>query len=156
MTTKTYTAQVRLEDGYWLADVSEFHAHTFARTLAKLREHAADAIALGLEVQRMDAGERDPHVDRGTISVEFQVKLPAPAKRATTAALRRREQAAAAEQDAAEATLEAVRQLSALGVSQRDQAELLKLSHQRVGQLARRRRPAQRGRAARRGRALAG
>jgi hypothetical protein len=132
----TYVVNVTYEDGYWLADGNDPSFATFARTLTKLREHVADAIALSLEVDRMDAGEKDPHVDRGSVRVEFDVKLPAPARRATAAARRGREKAAVAEQDAAEATLEAVRQLTSLGVSQRDQAELLKLSHQRIAQLA--------------------
>ena len=133
----TYSATVWREDGYWLADVPALRGvHTYARTLSKLRAHLADAIALWLEVERMDAGESDPHVDRDSITVLLDVELPAAARRATAAARRRRERAAKAESEAAEATRAAAQALRDAGFSQRDAAEVLGLSHQRVAQLA--------------------
>ena len=135
----TYVAEVeRDESGNWVADVPALRGvHTHARTLASLRSCLQHAIALWLEVGRMDAGERDPHVDRDTITVELQVKLPAKARRATVGARRRRERARSAEAEAATATRDAARALVESGLSRRDAAELLGLSHQRVQQLLR-------------------
>lgn len=135
----TYIAQVeRDESGNWLATVPALRGvHTHARTLTNLRQYLQDAIALWLEVDQFDSGDQNPHVDRSEVAVELQVKLPAPVRRATDAALRRRERARAAESDAAEATREAARALVDTGLSRRDAAALLGLSHQRVDQLLR-------------------
>jgi predicted RNase H-like HicB family nuclease len=135
---RTFTAIVRREDDYWLADVPALSGvHTFARTLAKLREYLADAIALWLEVERIDRGEPDPHVDRSSITIDLDVRLGAPVRRVAANARRRREQAAKAEADALAVTRDAARALTDAGLSQRDTAELLGLSHQRVNQLLR-------------------
>jgi transposase-like protein len=65
------------------------------------------------------------------------VKLPASARRATDSARRRRERARSAEAEAAAATRDAAQALVDSGLSHRDAAELLGLSHQRVHQLLR-------------------
>ncbi len=135
----TYVAEVeRDESGNWIAGVPGLRGvHTYARTLASLRSHLQDAIALWLEVEMLDAGEPDPHVDRASVTVELQVKLPAQARRATESARRRRERARSAELESAAATREAAQALVDSGLSYRDAAELLGLSHQRVHQLLR-------------------
>lgn len=128
----------RDESGNWIASVPGLRGvHTHARTLASLRRYLQDAIALWLEVGRMDDGERNPHVDRDGIAVELQVKLPANVRRAADAARRRRERARSAESEAVAASREAARALVGLGFSRRDAAEVLGLSHQRVDQLLR-------------------
>ena len=134
-----YIAEVeRDKAGNWIASVPALRGvHTHARTLAGLRRYLQDAIALWLEVGRIDAGERDPHVERDTIQVELRVELPADVKRAAETARRRRERAQAAEHDAAAATREAAQALVGAGLSRRDAAEVLRLSHQRVDQLLR-------------------
>jgi hypothetical protein len=96
-----------------------------------------DAIALWLEVGLLDAGEGDPHIDRDDVSVELHVKLPPQVRRAADIARRRRERARGAEAEAAAATREAARALVESGLSRRDAAEVLELSHQRVDQLLR-------------------
>lgn len=135
----TYVAEVERDaSGNWLASVPALRGvHTHARTLANLRRYLQDAIALWLEVDLLDAGEPDPHVDRDSITVELRVKLPAQVRRATESARRRRERARGAEAAAAAATREAARALVESGLSRRDAAELLGLSHQRVDQLLR-------------------
>ena len=135
----TYVAEVeRDESGNWLASVPALRCvHTHARTLASLRRYLQDAIALWLEVGLLDAGEPDPHVDRDSITVELRVKLPARVRRITDTARRRRERARGAEAEAAAATRDAARALVESGLSRRDAAEVLGLSHQRVDQLLR-------------------
>jgi predicted RNase H-like HicB family nuclease len=139
LTNNTYVAEVqRDESGNWIAGVPALRGvHTHARTLASLRTYLQDAIALWLEVDRLDAGERNPHIDRENISVELRVKLPAPVRRATDSARLRRERAKSAEADAAASTRDAARALVGIGLSRRDAAELLGLSHQRVDQVLR-------------------
>lgn len=134
-----YVADVERDDARnWTASVPALRGvHTHARTLAGLRRYLQDAIALWLEVDRVDAGERDPHVDRDAINVELRLKLPADVRRAADAARRSRERATSAEHDAAQATRTAAQALVAAGLSRRDAADVLRLSHQRVDQLLR-------------------
>ena len=79
-----YVAEVERDDaGNWIASVPAMRGvHTHARTLAGLRRYLQDAIALWLEVGRVDAGERDPHIDRDTVKVELRLELPAHVRRA--------------------------------------------------------------------------
>lgn len=139
MNETTYVAEVeRDESGNWIATVSELRGvHTHARTLASLRRYLQDAIALWLEVDLRDAGVRHPHVDRDNIAVELHVKLAPAVRRAAETAKRRRERARSAEAEAAAATRAAARALVESGLSRRDAAEVLDLSHQRVDQLLR-------------------
>ena len=134
-----YVAEVeRDEAGNWIATVPALRGvHTHARTLAGLRRYLQDAIALWIEVGRVDAGERDPEVARDAINLELRLRLPADVRRAAEAARRSRERATAAERDAARATREAAQALVRAGLSRRDAADVLRLSHQRVDQLLR-------------------
>ena len=137
MRTAPYIAIVTREDGYWLADVDEVHGCTFARTLPKLREYVADVIALAEECDRIDAGEADPHVDRGSVQFEFKYKLPVKVRRLIARTGRERARARETTETAIELSRETVAELVALELSQRDIAEILELSPARVGQLAR-------------------
>ena len=134
-----YVADVKRDDaGNWIASVPALRGvHTHARTLAGLRRYLQDAIALWIEVGRVDAGERDPVDARDTIDIELRLKLPTEVRRAAEAARRSRERATAAEHDAAQATRAAARALVRAGLSRRDAADVLRLSHQRVDQLLR-------------------
>jgi predicted RNase H-like HicB family nuclease len=127
----------RDESGWWVGTVPALRGVvTQARTLRRLRANLVDAVALWLEVEQVDTGKRQPHVDRTTIEIELETVLPAALDRAATAARRQRARAADAEAQAAEATQAAVALLVEAGLSQRDAAEILGLSHQRVAQLA--------------------
>ena len=134
-----FVAEVERDQvGNWIASVPALRGvHTHARTLAGLRRYLQDAIALWLEVGRIDNGEYDPHIDRDKINIELRLKLPADVRRAAEAARRTRERATVAEHDAARATREAAQALVRAGLSRRDAAEVLRLSHQRVDQLLR-------------------
>jgi predicted RNase H-like HicB family nuclease len=109
------------DDRYWLANVvGEPGAHTFGRSLAEAKRHAVEVVALWFEVEP------------GEFDVDWDVRLgdlAAPVKQARAAM-------AHAEADRARRDA-AVRALTDAGVSYRDVAELLGLSHQRVAQIAR-------------------
>ncbi len=139
MSETTYVAEVERDaSGNWLASVPALRGvHTHARSLASLRRYLKDAIALWLEVDLLDAGETDPHVERDSVNVQLNVKLPARVRRATETARRRRDRARGAEAEAAAATRDAAHALVESGLSHRDAAEMLGLSHQRVDQLLR-------------------
>jgi predicted RNase H-like HicB family nuclease len=139
LTGTAYSAEVERDaSGDWIGTVGSLRGvHTHARSLASLRSYLQDAIALWLEVEQHDAGNQNPHVDRGGITVELRVKLPPEVRRATDDAQRRRKQARSAEIEAAVATRRAAQALADAGLSRRDAAEVLGLSHQRVDQLLR-------------------
>lgn len=95
-------------------------AHTFGRSLAEAKRHGAEVVALWFELEPEE------------FDIEWNVRLgdlAVPVKRARTAM-------AHAEVDRLRRD-DAVRALTEGGMSYRDVAELLGLSHQRVAQIAR-------------------
>lgn len=115
----------RDEDGWWVATVHGVPGvHTQGRTIAEARRFARDALAAAIGRDAADAAElaMEPHLPK---DVEV---LVAKHRAARAKAERLQEEA----QRFAE-TL--VRRARALGLSVRDVAELLGLSHQRVHQL---------------------
>lgn len=104
----------------WLASVvGHPGAQTFGRSLAEAKRHGLEAAALWFDVEPVD------------IAVDWDVRLGAlagPVKEARRAM-------AHAEADRL-ARDRAVRELTEAGISYRDVAELLGLSHQRVAQIA--------------------
>jgi predicted RNase H-like HicB family nuclease len=105
----------------WLVNVAGVRgAHTFGRSLAEAKRHAVEVVALWFEVEP-DQVQIDWDIRLGELS-----KPVAQAKSAIAHAETDRER-----RDAA------VRALTAAGVSYRDIAELLGLSHQRIAQIAR-------------------
>jgi predicted RNase H-like HicB family nuclease len=105
----------------WLANVvGTPGAHTFGRSLAEARRHAIEVVALWFELEPDD------------FDIDWDIRLgnlAAPVKKA-------RQAMAHAEEDRQRRD-DAVRALTDAGVSYRDIAELLGLSHQRVAQIAR-------------------
>lgn len=108
------------EHSVWLVHVvGEPGAHSFGRSLAEAKRHAVEVVALWFEMEP-EQFEIDWDLRLGEIA--------RPVKEAKAAI-------AHAEEDRARRD-EAVRALTDLGVSYRDVAELLGLSHQRVAQIA--------------------
>ena len=137
-TVTRYAARAaRDSSGIWVGTVPALRGVvTQARTLARLRENLAEAVALWQEVERLDQGERNPKIDPRSIAITLdEVVLPASVMQVAEAAQRLRQEAAEAEAEALAATLAAIEELSAAGLSQRDTADILNLSHQRIGQL---------------------
>lgn len=105
----------------WLANVAGVRgAHTFGRSLSEAKRHAVEAAALWYDVEPDD------------LDVDWDIKLGDLAKPLSQA----RNAIAHAEDDRARRDA-AVRALTAAGMSYRDIADLLGLSHQRVAQISR-------------------
>ena len=125
---ETFTAVCErdTESGWWVVTVAELPGVvTQGKNLVEARAMARDAIALWQE------RERD------SFQVAIDVRLSSAADKTRIKALQAREQADRAQEDAATATREAVCQLiEDQGLTVRDVAELLGISHQRVAQLA--------------------
>jgi predicted RNase H-like HicB family nuclease len=127
MTPRTLVKRVKVtvkkdpEDrSAWLVNVAgQPGAHTFGRSLAEAKRHAIEVVALWFELEP-DRFEIDWDLRLGDIA--------RPVREARTAI-------AHAEEDRTRRD-RAVRTLTEAGVSYRDVAELLGLSHQRVAQIA--------------------
>jgi predicted RNase H-like HicB family nuclease len=105
----------------WLAKVPGVRgAHTFGRSLAEAKRHAVEMVALWFDVE--------PDL----VTIEWDVRLGELSKPVSRA----RAAIAHAETDRARRDA-AVRALTEAGVSYRDVAELLGLSHQRIAQITR-------------------
>jgi predicted RNase H-like HicB family nuclease len=120
---KTYRVVYEIdESGHWIAAVPAVRGcHTYGRSLSEARSRIREA--LGLFVAHAT-----------TAKLVDDIRLPAPMKRLV---LEYRNARARAERDQKKAEA-AVRRL-ATRLSRRDAADLLKISHQRVQQLAEKR-----------------
>ena len=117
-----HTAVYEFEDGAWNVRISGLKGCvTHGRSLRQAQERIREALALWLDVPPDELDVRD-RVPGEFSAVSHQV----------AAARRSAERAAAEAHDVATA---AVRTLTERGLSRRDVAELLGLSHQRVQQL---------------------
>ncbi len=121
-----YTAVYWREGSNWLVELTEEpRVHTFARTLARAEEHIRDASALWFEKDDLPL----KHVYRD---------LPLETAEIVWAAREARSEMALAEGRALEATREgAHRLMDVAGLSLRDAAHLLGISHQRLHQIVR-------------------
>ena len=121
----TYEVKIeRDESGTWIARVPAVPGcHTYGRSLRQTKRRIREALSLWVD----DAEEAELLLD---------IRLPSEIRRKVTASRRAREFAADAQRQATEklalSALELVRQD---GLSVRDAADLLGLSHQRVQQL---------------------
>jgi len=118
----------RDEAGWWIAEVQGVAGvNSDGRTVADARRRVREALALAVGDAAAEAAE---FVD--------DVKLPGDARKVVARATAARSKLDAVQAEAQETTATAVRELrKKLGLSIRDIAELLGISHQRVQQLAR-------------------
>lgn len=109
----------------WLAEwVEDDRVHTFARSLAELEDLARDALALWL------------HAPVDDVDVELDVALPTPVARELTQFRRQREDLEARQASVLDRQRSlAVRLVDDQGMTYRDAARVLGISHQRVAQL---------------------
>ena len=121
-----YTAMYWREGSNWLVELDEEpRVHTFARTLAKAEENIRDATALWFEND--DVALKHVYQD-----------LPLETSDIVWAARAARAEMASAEDRALEVTRQAAHRLMEVaGLSLRDAAHLLGISHQRLHQLVR-------------------
>ncbi len=121
-----YTAVYWREGTNWLVELAEEpRVHTFARTLARAEEHIRDASSLWFEKDDVPL----KHVYRD---------LPRETAEIVRAAREARSEMALAEVRALKATREgAHRLMDVAGLSLRDAAHLLGISHQRLHQIVR-------------------
>lgn len=119
----------RDESGQWIARVpSVAGCHTYGRTLEQARERIREALGLWAE-------------DADTAELVEEIRLPEAALEGIRQSRRARSRAERERARATESTSEAAGVLvDDLGLSVRDAAALLGLSHQRVQQLVGRRR----------------
>jgi predicted RNase H-like HicB family nuclease len=118
----------REPDGWWIASVPDVPgAHTQGRTIAQARERLTEALAVSLDV-----------ADHADLSNRIVPEMRLPKKIYTIINTFRvaRHAAESAQAQALSASTRAVVILTgSLGLSLRDAAELLGLSHQRVAQI---------------------
>jgi predicted RNase H-like HicB family nuclease len=110
------------ESDAWLVHIDGIQAcHTYGRTLRQAGERIEEALALWFD--------RDPD--------EFVLEhlLPRDVADVAEEVANVRHAAAQASQAASNATMRAARRLTRMGLSRRDTAEILGISHQRVQQL---------------------
>ena len=101
--------------------------HTYGRTLRQVRARIREALSLWVG-------------DASAAELEFDVRLPVGIRRELHRASRSRERAARADEEAREQTaLLAEGMVGDFGLSLRDAADLMGLSHQRIQQLVARR-----------------
>lgn len=132
MTTQNrpmYTARIERdpESSYWLAElVEEQRCHTFGRTLAQVREMIRDAAATWYDVAP------------DSFDLRFEVVLPGGVVAKAAQVRARHQQLRSAEREVVTDLRVTARRLTGeLGLSMRDAADLLGISHQRVAQLVR-------------------
>jgi predicted RNase H-like HicB family nuclease len=116
-----YTAECRRSGAWWAITVPELKGvHSQAKRLDQVEDMARDAIAMFLDAAP------------DSFDVDVQPDMPDEVR----AALKAREEAAKAEERANRTTINAVRALLGSGLTVRDAGRLLRISPQRVSQLA--------------------
>jgi len=121
---KTYVAVYERDpdDDAWDVHIKGVEGcHTYGRSLRQAQAHIREALALWLE--------REPE------TLTIRDELPPSLAQIAEGVARARREADQAGTKAQLATASAVKRLTDLGLSRRDAAELLGLSHQRVQQL---------------------
>jgi predicted RNase H-like HicB family nuclease len=123
-TNRTYTAVYARDDidDAWNVHVKGIAGcHTYGRSLRQAQGRIREALAVWLDQEPATLTIRD--------------RFPEPFAAVADEAMRARTAAERADAKAHQQTVDAVKALTKLGLSRRDAAELLGLSHQRVQQL---------------------
>lgn len=121
----SYRVVIERDDtGAWLARVPSVPGcHTYGRTLETARRRIREALELWVD-------------DARTADLQFVIRLPPAINKELRRARTTRERSARAQGEASKAVSRAARALTReAGLSLRDAAELLEMSHQRVQQL---------------------
>lgn len=126
MSGRSYTVVFELDpSGWWVITVPKIKGCiTQARSLAHGRRYVREALSLFVS----DAYEA---------TLKEDVRIPNAARAALAGAVAARKEAELQRRKASASTAKTARQLEKLGLSRRDAAELLGISHQRVQQLLR-------------------
>jgi predicted RNase H-like HicB family nuclease len=121
----TYTARLEQEhDGRWSVELEEEpRVHTWGKTIDQALNRMREAAALWYQT------------DEASIELVPRPVLPKAAGRTVEQARKAREQARDADRLAIEQTRKAAIALTSSGISMRDAARILGVSHQRVHQL---------------------
>jgi predicted RNase H-like HicB family nuclease len=121
-----YTARVRRSGAWWAIDVPELPGvYSQARRLDRVEPMARDAIALFLDV------------DPATLDIRVETNLPSDLRRDVDAVGRLRAEADRLQAESSGALRHLTHELLGRGLSVRDAAAILGISHQRVSQLVR-------------------
>ncbi len=121
---KNYVAvfEYDADESVWLVHIKgEEGCHTYGRTLRQATARIREALAVWLDLVPEDL----------LITPQYPNDVAALATKVSQA----RYEASKAGSDAQETTIEAARRLNKMGLSRRDTADLLGISHQRVQQL---------------------
>ena len=122
----TYTARARRSGRWWAIDVPELPGvYSQARRLDRVEPMARDAIALFLDV------------DPATFDVHLETNLPSDLRQDVDEVGRLRAEADRLQAESSGAMRHLTHELLGRGLSVRDAAEILGISHQRVSQLVR-------------------
>jgi predicted RNase H-like HicB family nuclease len=122
--SKTYTAiyDYDADDNVWNVRIKGLSGcQTYGRSIRQAQSRIREALAVWLDMSAAELGVRD--------------QFPAELASVADDVVRARSAAERAGARAQQQTIEAVKALTDLGLSRRDAAELLGLSHQRVHQL---------------------
>jgi len=113
----------RDESGAWIADVPSVPGcHTYGRSIHEAIARTREALALWVD-------------DAPSADLVPEIKIAADLRAAARSGIRARAKADAAQAAARQAIAEAARRLTNAGLSRRDVATLLGVSHQRIQQL---------------------
>ncbi|MFO1539053.1 MAG: type II toxin-antitoxin system HicB family antitoxin [Chloroflexota bacterium] len=125
---RSFTVVAQRAGAWWAIEVPELRGvFTQARNLDQAEAMARDAIALFLDLPA------------DTIAIELQVVAPPEVQSVVDQALRAKEESERARAAAALAMQRAVAAAAGLGITSRDTGRMLRISHQRVAQVAGRR-----------------
>jgi predicted RNase H-like HicB family nuclease len=126
----TYTVRVQRSGDWWAIDVAEIRGvFSQARRLDRVEYMTRDAIALWFEVPE------------DSFDLDIRVELPPKVRGVVDAVDTARASSVAAQRQESEALRAAADAMLGSGLTMRDAGRLLGVSHQRIAQLATRRRP---------------